>query len=98
MPPTHKLSQEDSDELSHLAKQDYDNHHPEQGNEDDDAPIIVYINKILRDAIRRGASDLHFEPYDGDYRIRFRIDGVLHEMASTLCAVHSPCSPHQGNV
>ncbi|KJY97819.1 type IV-A pilus assembly ATPase PilB [Pseudoalteromonas ruthenica] len=79
---TLKLSQEDSDELSHLAKQDYDNHHPEQGNEDDDAPIIVYINKILRDAIRRGASDLHFEPYDGDYRIRFRIDGVLHEMAN----------------
>ncbi len=48
----------------------------------DDAPIIVYINKILMDAIRRNASDLHFEPYDHDYRIRFRIDGVLHEMAS----------------
>ncbi|RZF87955.1 type IV-A pilus assembly ATPase PilB [Pseudoalteromonas sp. CO325X] len=79
---TLKLAQEDSDELNHLAKQDYDNHHPEQGSNDDDAPIIVYINKILRDAIRRGASDLHFEPYDGDYRIRFRIDGVLHEMAN----------------
>ncbi|CAM4223044.1 type IV-A pilus assembly ATPase PilB [Pseudoalteromonas byunsanensis] len=48
----------------------------------DDAPIIVYINKILMDAIKKGASDLHFEPYEHKYRIRFRIDGLLHEMAS----------------
>lgn len=48
----------------------------------DDAPIIVYINKILMDAIRKGASDLHFEPYEKSYRIRFRIDGILHEVAS----------------
>ena len=50
--------------------------------EGDDAPIVVFINKILLDAIRRGASDLHFEPYENKYRIRFRIDGVLHEIAS----------------
>ncbi len=49
--------------------------------EKDDAPIIVYINKILMDAIRKGASDLHFEPYEKMYRIRFRIDGMLHEIA-----------------
>ena len=48
----------------------------------DDAPIIVYINKILMDAIKKGASDLHFEPYEHKYRVRFRIDGILHEMAS----------------
>ncbi len=47
----------------------------------EDAPIIVYINKILMDAIRKGASDLHFEPYEKMYRIRFRIDGLLHEVA-----------------
>ncbi|RUO62496.1 type IV-A pilus assembly ATPase PilB [Pseudidiomarina insulisalsae] len=46
-----------------------------------DAPIVIYINKMLLDAIKRGASDLHFEPYEGEYRIRFRIDGVLHEIA-----------------
>ncbi|TMP88859.1 type IV-A pilus assembly ATPase PilB [Pseudoalteromonas ruthenica] len=51
-------------------------------SKDDDAPIIVYINKILMDAIKRGASDLHFEPYEKRYRIRFRVDGVLHEIAS----------------
>lgn len=46
-----------------------------------DAPIVIYINKMLLDAIKRGASDLHFEPYEQEYRIRFRIDGVLHEIA-----------------
>ncbi|MFT6919989.1 MAG: type IV pilus assembly protein PilB [Cognaticolwellia sp.] len=47
----------------------------------EDAPIVVYINKILLDAIRKGASDLHFEPYERSYRIRFRIDGILNEVA-----------------
>ena len=51
-------------------------------NSDDDAPIVKYINKVLLDAIRKGASDLHFEPYELKYRIRFRIDGILHEIAS----------------
>ncbi len=46
-----------------------------------DAPIVIYINKLLLDAIKRGASDLHFEPYETEYRVRFRIDGVLHEIA-----------------
>uniref|UniRef100_UPI00356B48C5 ATPase, T2SS/T4P/T4SS family n=1 Tax=Shewanella sp. TaxID=50422 RepID=UPI00356B48C5 len=55
---------------------------PENDNEGaDDAPIVIYINKILTDAIRRGASDLHFEPYEKRYRIRFRIDGILHEVS-----------------
>ena len=49
---------------------------------DDDAPIVKYINSILVDAIKRGASDLHFEPYEQKYRVRFRIDGILHEMAT----------------
>ncbi|PJG59874.1 PilB family type IVa pilus assembly ATPase TapB [Aeromonas cavernicola] len=49
---------------------------------DDDAPIVKYINKIMMDAIKRGASDLHFEPYEVKYRIRFRIDGILHEVAT----------------
>ncbi|WP_324614056.1 type IV-A pilus assembly ATPase PilB [Ferrimonas sediminicola] len=48
----------------------------------DDAPIVIYINKLLTDAIKRGASDLHFEPYESSYRIRFRIDGVLHTVST----------------
>ncbi len=49
---------------------------------DDDAPIVKYINSILLDAVRKGASDLHFEPYEKKYRIRFRVDGILHEVAT----------------
>lgn len=51
------------------------------GNAEDDAPIVRYINKVLLDAIKGGASDLHFEPYEKAYRIRFRVDGVLREVA-----------------
>ena len=48
----------------------------------DDAPVVRYVNKLLLDAINKGASDLHFEPYEKRYRIRFRIDGVLKEVAA----------------
>ncbi|MGM0914219.1 MAG: type IV-A pilus assembly ATPase PilB [Pseudomonadota bacterium] len=47
----------------------------------EDAPIIKFVNKILLDAINRGASDIHFEPYETSYRVRFRIDGMLHDVA-----------------
>jgi len=46
----------------------------------DEAPIVRLINMILVDAIRRGASDIHLEPYEKVFRVRFRIDGVLHEI------------------
>jgi len=48
----------------------------------DDAPIVKFVNKILLDAIKKGASDIHFEPYEFKYRVRFRIDGILHEMVA----------------
>lgn len=44
------------------------------------APIVKFINKVLFDAVNRDASDIHFEPYEGSYRVRFRIDGVLIEI------------------
>ena len=47
----------------------------------DDAPIVRFVNKMLLDAIKLGSSDLHFEPYEKSYRVRFRTDGVLHEAA-----------------
>ena len=47
----------------------------------EDAPIVRFVNKLLLDAIRRGASDIHFEPYEKMYRIRLRIDGMLKEVA-----------------
>ncbi|MGO2181821.1 MAG: type IV-A pilus assembly ATPase PilB [Pseudoalteromonas nigrifaciens] len=71
------------DEFKEFAELDADIKKDTPKDDDkDDAPIIVYINKILMDAIKKGASDLHFEPYEHKYRIRFRIDGILHEVAS----------------
>ena len=73
-----------ADEFKEFA--DLDNEGPKEttpkDDDKDDAPIIVYINKILMDAIKKGASDLHFEPYEHKYRIRFRFDGILHEVAN----------------
>ena len=48
----------------------------------DEAPVVRLVNMVLVDAIRKGASDLHWEPYEKTFRIRFRLDGVLHEMLS----------------
>jgi len=47
----------------------------------DDTPVVKFINKVLLDAIRRGASDIHFEPYEDDYRVRLRVDGLLKMVA-----------------
>ena len=53
----------------------------DDGSEIDDTPVVRFINKILLDAIKKGASDIHFEPYEKIYRVRLRIDGVLDEVA-----------------
>ncbi|HYM85434.1 MAG TPA: type IV-A pilus assembly ATPase PilB, partial [Pseudoxanthomonas sp.] len=47
----------------------------------DDTPVVKFVNKVLIDAIKRGASDIHFEPYETDYRVRLRIDGILKQVA-----------------
>ncbi len=46
----------------------------------DDTPVVKFVNKVLVDAIRRGASDIHFEPYETEYRVRLRIDGLLKQV------------------
>jgi type IV pilus assembly protein PilB len=48
----------------------------------EDAPVVRFVNKILLDAIKRGASDVHFEPYEKIFRVRTRLDGVLSEVAT----------------
>lgn len=58
------------------------NKEDEESNKGDEAPIVKYINKLLIDAIRMGASDLHFEPYEKIYRVRYRVDGVLRQIAT----------------
>lgn len=71
----------DEESLAGIEVADTDKRQQEENEGKDDAPIVIYINKILTDAIRKGASDLHFEPYEKRYRIRFRIDGILHEVS-----------------
>ena len=48
----------------------------------DDTPVVRFVNKVLLDAINMGASDIHLEPYEKEFRVRFRSDGVLHEITS----------------
>jgi len=61
---------------------------PEVVTEDiDDAPVVKYVQKILLDAINGGASDIHFEPYEKFYRIRYRTDGVLYDVAQPPLAI-----------
>ena len=57
------------------------------GQEIDDAPVVKFIQKMLLDAINDGASDIHFEPYEKFYRIRFRVDGILREVATPPLAI-----------
>ena len=61
---------------------------PEVVTEDiDDAPVVKYVQKILLDAINGGASDIHFEPYEKFYRIRYRMDGILYDIAQPPLAI-----------
>jgi type IV pilus assembly protein PilB len=61
---------------------------PEEDNSDiEDAPVVRFVNKVLLDAIKRGASDIHFEPYEKIFRVRTRLDGVLAEVATPPVAL-----------
>ncbi len=68
---------------------DEDNHSQDDENaaDIDEAPIVKFVNKVLLDAIKIGASDIHFEPYEKSYRVRFRTDGILEEMSNPPTAL-----------
>ena len=85
------ISDIDSAELANIDVEDSVKQEDDSSKEDD-APIVVFINKILLDAIKKGASDLHFEPYEKAYRIRFRVDGILTEVAKPPVALASRMS------
>jgi len=79
--------------MTDLLDEDLDNLDISAGDEDseadggtdadiDDTPVVRFVNKVLLDAINKGASDIHIEPYEKSFRIRFRQDGVLHEVAA----------------
>ena len=87
-----KLSETAEEALKQLASEDinleFGEGEPGEKGDDaaaqevEDAPVVKFIQKMLLDAINDGASDIHFEPYEKSYRIRFRVDGILREIAS----------------
>ena len=83
------LAGEDDVDLESLEVTGGDEEAEDKISRDDveDAPIVRFVNKVMLDAIRRGASDIHFEPYEKTYRVRFRMDGVLKEIAQPPVAL-----------
>ncbi len=71
----------DDSELDSLSLESTESSGPEQTDEADETPVVRFVNKMLLDAIKGGSSDLHFEPYEKMYRVRFRTDGVLYEVS-----------------
>ncbi len=90
-----KVTRSASDQLSSLIDESLDvevanEEQPTQvdaANEVDDAPVVKFLQKILMDAINGGASDIHFEPYEKFYRIRYRVDGELREISQPPLAI-----------
>jgi type IV pilus assembly protein PilB len=93
-----QLSQSAEQNLSDLIGDDFENvslineddsvgESDSGASEIDDAPVVRFLQKILTDAINVRASDLHFEPFEKFYRIRFRVDGVLRDIAQPPLAI-----------
>jgi len=92
LPLVTKLSESAEDTLKSIASEDinleFTDEESQAASEEaaslevDDAPVVKFIQKMLLDAINDGASDIHFEPYEKFYRIRFRVDGTLREVAT----------------
>ncbi len=97
LPIVTKLSETAEESLKNLASEDlnleFTDEESQAATDDtvaadiDDAPVVRFIQKMLLDAINDGASDIHFEPYEKFYRIRFRVDGTLREVATPPLAI-----------
>ncbi len=77
----------DLDDLDNVDVSAGDEEKDDASAEIDDAPVVRFVNKVMLDAINKGASDIHFEPYEKFYRVRFRMDGMLHEIAQPPIAL-----------
>ena len=77
-----KEGEEGLDNLDMDSGEDMDEGAVEASSGADDTPIVKFVNKVLLDAIKRGASDIHFEPYESNFRVRLRMDGILRGVAN----------------
>lgn len=86
------ISDTDLEDLE-ISAEDEEGGGPEVTASDaDDTPVVRFINKVLLDAVNKGASDIHFEPYEKMYRVRFRQDGILREVANPPTALSAKIS------
>ena len=86
---------DDEEGLEDLVHESGDAEPADSGGVDaggDDTPVVKFVNKVLLDGIRRGASDIHFEPYETQYRVRLRMDGMLRTAAKAPMALSSRIS------
>jgi type IV pilus assembly protein PilB len=83
------LAGDDSLENLEIVAGEDESNAPGLGGEEgiNDAPVVKFVNKVLMDGINRGASDIHIEPYEKAYRVRYRQDGILHEVANPPLAL-----------
>ena len=84
--------EEDFEDLEDLEVADETKDEDPSGIDVDDAPVVKFVNKLLLDCMKKGASDIHVEPYEKFCRVRFRIDGVLQEMTRPPLALASKIS------
>src|SRR4249920_537527 len=82
--------QEDDEGLENLesTSEDDDGDSGTVDSKGDDTPVVKFVNKVLLDAIKRGASDIHFEPYETEFRVRLRMDGILKGVAKAPVKLH----------
>lgn len=87
-----KIDGMDSESLEGLETENTDAQEELEIDAVDEAPIVRFVNSMLLRAIKMGSSDLHFEPYEHSYRVRFRTDGVLHEVTKQPVSVRDRIS------
>lgn len=88
MDTTMSSLEDDDFDLENLDVGSGEEEHEDVSKDDiEDAPVVRFVNKVLLDAIKRGASDIHFEPYEKIFRVRTRLDGVLSEVAQPPVAL-----------
>ena len=76
------LDDENLEDIEFLDEEESGGETVSQADTESDTPVVRFVNKLLMDAIKLGASDIHVEPYEKRLRVRYRVDGVLHESAS----------------
>jgi len=85
-----EIEQADDTSVNIIEEEDEDYDIEELTKSTEEAPIITLVNSVFIDSIKKGASDIHFEPYEKSFRVRYRLDGTLYEMMSLAMKFKNP--------